>query len=94
MKRKSPIEHTVSSYTRRDGKRIDKYRRGSGDAPRQSKPSIRSTKAGSGYYVTLTGSGKSESYKGYGSPVSSLRQAVGKLQQPIVPTMATLRRIG
>jgi hypothetical protein len=30
-KRKTPIEHTVRQYTRKTGKRVDKYTRGSGE---------------------------------------------------------------
>ena len=92
--RKSPYEHKVNGHYR-GGKFIENYERGKGKKPRQ-KPvlkHVKNTESGLSYMVTLRGEGKSETYKGYGSPVSSLKQAVGKLQQAIVPTEATLRRI-
>ena len=36
MTRKPPYKHPVSSYTRRDGKRIDNYERGKGKKPKQN----------------------------------------------------------
>ena len=61
--RKPPYKHPVSSYTRRDGKRIDDYERGKGKKPKQStaRPQKRKTGA-SGYGVTLVLSRASEFY--------------------------------
>ena len=90
--RASPIRHRVTGYTRSDGKYIQPYMRGEGERE-QSPRKPKGRKTGSGYIVTLEGAGKDETYKGFGSPVSSLRQAVGKLQRPFVPSRAVLRRV-
>jgi len=63
MTRKSPYKHPVSSYTRRDGKRIDDYERGKGKKPKQSTARTQKRKTGaSGYDVTLVLSKASEFY--------------------------------
>ncbi len=104
-KRASPIKHNVGGHFR-GGKFIETYDRGSGE--RKKKAALRrklrsmekkaiskkiASKDGLFYRVSLSGQGKSETYNGVGSPVSSLRQVVNKLQRPIVPTRAVLRRV-
>ena len=89
--RASPIRHRVSGYTRSDGKFVGAYMRGEGEVEKRRPRKVNS--GGSGYVVTLSLGDNSESYKGFGSPVASLRQAVGKLQRPFVPSKAVLRRV-
>lgn len=91
--RKTPYRHEVSPHIRA-GKPIGSYERGKGKKPNQSNTAPRVVgKSGSSYIVTLSGGGVSETYRCSGSPVSALKEAVGKIQKPFVPTKATLRRV-
>jgi len=76
MTRKLPYKHPVSSYTRRDGKRIDNYERGKGKKPKQStaRPPNRKS-GGSGYGVTLVLSRASEFYPVSGGSFSEASKA-------------------
>ena len=76
MTRKPPYKHPVSSYTRRDGKRIDDYERGKGAKPKQStaRPQKRKTNA-SGYGVTLILSKAKEFYPVTGDSFSEASKA-------------------
>lgn len=100
-KRASPIKHDVGGHFR-GGKFIESFERGSGERKDKKKnrrnrkndsPKTVKGRNGLAYHVTLSGQGNAERYKGFGSPVASLRQAIGKLQRPIVPTRVVLRRI-
>jgi len=99
-KRASPIRHDVGGHFR-GGKFIETFERGKGERKKKrtpakkkrAKPKKIKSKKGLFYTITLSGQGKSETYNGAGSPVSSIRQVVNKLQRPIVPTRAVLRRV-
>ena len=52
MTRKTPYEHPVRDYVRRDGKRVETYRRGTGSKPR-TRTRKKTASGGSAYSVTL-----------------------------------------
>jgi len=91
MDRKSPYRHPVKSHIR-DGKRIERYIRGSGDKPRVS--SKRGNVGhGAGYSVVwLYPDGTREGGRvRSGSPVEAAGAAVGLLSRG-VPVKLTIRR--
>ena len=74
--RKTAYKHDVGSYTRNDGKRVEKYKRGKGSKPKQSKARSRNSKqSGYGYKVTLILSKASESYPVSGGSFSEASKA-------------------
>ena len=103
-KRASPIKHDVRGHFRR-GKFIETFERGEGERKKKAAarkrrlkekrviPKKIKSKDGLFYRISLSGQGKTETYNGAGSPVSSIKQVVKKLQRPIVPTRAVLRRV-
>ncbi len=102
-KRSTPIKHKVGGHFR-GGKFIETYDRGEGERKKKAArkrrlkekratPKKIKSKDGLFYTISLSGQGKTETYNGAGSPVSSIKQVVKKLQRPIVPTRAVLRRV-
>lgn len=91
MTRKSPIEHPVKGHIR-SGKLIKKFKRGSGKNP---EPVKRVTKAprrvgkpvkGATFKVTMIGKGGTEAYPvKAGTLTGAIREAIRKLQRPIIP---------
>ena len=61
MTRKPPYEHKVTDYTRRDGKHVETYRRGSGSKPR-TRTRKKTAMGGSAYSVTLYYASGSETH--------------------------------
>ena len=61
MTRKTPYEHPVRDYVRRDGKRVETYRRGTGSKPR---PRVRKKTSAreAAYSVTLYYASGSETH--------------------------------
>ena len=60
--RKSPYKHPVTDYTRKDGKRVERYIRGQGKKPSQTPKGKPRTNSNQNYRVTLILSRNSELY--------------------------------
>ena len=99
--RKTPIEHDVSSYTRRDGKRISTYVRGTGKraAPRRSKLNLKRQSTGNvksstnnTFNTSLILSKGSESYLVHGESFSDAsRNGLRNLKAAEVPIRVRVR---
>lgn len=94
MTRKPPYEHKVRPHYR-DGKYIDTYHRGEGDAPK-SQPRMQTPRlVGSIYSVVFTfPDGSTEQYNESGTATGALKAALGSIQRPMNPKRATLTMIG
>jgi len=96
MRRKSPIKHDVSDHYR-DGKWVEHYERGHGDRPefeRRHTPTV-SPRGSSVYNVVFTfPDGSTESYNGGGSATGALKEAIGRIQRPVLPRRAALTLVG
>ena len=95
MTRKSPFEHKVGPHYR-EGKYIETYHRGNGDAPQRSVP-VRSVSRGGGsiYNVLFTfPDGGSESYNVSGTATGALKNALNMIQRAMLPKRATLTLLG
>ena len=95
MTRKSPFEHKVGPHYR-EGKYIETYHRGDGDAPKRSVP-VRSVSRGGGsvYNVLFTfPDGGSESYNAPGTATGALKNALSMIQRAMLPKRATLTLLG
>ena len=93
--RKSPYEHKVGPHYR-EGKYIETYHRGNGEAPQRS-VSVRSVNRGGGsiYNVVFTfPDGGTESYNVSGTATGALKAAIGKIQRPVLPKRAYLTLLG
>jgi len=92
--RKSPIRHPVSGHYR-DGKWVENYERGKGEKPR-SPPKVGNPHSGGnpGFNVSFFFPDGVETYPVGGRTLTgALREAVPKIQRPIVPTHAQIRRL-
>jgi len=93
MTRLSPVKHDVGSYTRTDGKRVEKYKRGSRDKPKVKPRPMKRSNKGTDYNVAfMFPSGGSENYNTSGTATGALKAAVSRIQRPELPKSATLRR--
>jgi hypothetical protein len=87
MPRRSPYRHPVKSHLR-EGRRVHKYVRGEGSAPRRV---IGSHAGGGGYSVTVEGGGRSESFtvQAGGLPEA---MSTGLGRATLTPQVVRLRR--
>jgi len=93
--RKSPYEHKVGPHYR-EGKYIETYHRGDGDAPKH-KVSVRAISGGGGSMYSVSfrfPDGSTESYNKAGSATAALKAALGMIQRPMLPKQANLTLIG
>ena len=94
MDRKPPYKHPVSGHYR-EGKFIENYTRGQGGKPRSPRAPRVSVRGGSVYHVVFSfPDGSTESYNGGGTATGALKEAVSKIQRPMLPKQATLTRVG
>ena len=92
--RKSPYEHDVGGHYR-EGKYIDKYKRGKGNKPRALSKTVKSRSGGKpGFSVTFFFPGGRETYNVGGRTLTgAMREAIPLIQRPVVPTHAQIRRL-
>jgi len=95
MTRKSPIRHPVSSYTKYDGTRVDKYERGNGTRPRERGTKSQIRGPGVEYNVTLFFDDDSESHRiDGGSLTDAAYGGLRLMQKPSVPRRMRIKRGG
>ena len=94
MPRKSPIRHDVSGHYR-DGKYIDHYERGEGERPKTPHKVGRQPRGGNpDFNVSFFFPDGRETYNvGGGTLTGALREAIKRIQRPLVPTHAQIRRL-
>jgi len=92
--RKSPYRHPVTGHYR-DGKHIDPYERGKGEKPKI--PHKVGQPRGGGkpsFNVSFYFPDGRETYNvGGGTLTGALREAIPRIQRPMVPTHAQIRRL-
>lgn len=92
--RKSPYLHPVTGHYR-DGKWIEDYKRGHGDKPKAPSRVVKSRRGRGGkpgFNVSFPEIGENYNVGG-GTLTGAIREAITRIQRPVVPTHARIRRL-
>jgi len=92
--RRSPYQHKVSSHIRA-GVEVKTYTRGEGKKPGNPHPVMRHNPGGKpGFNVSFYFPDGTETYNVRGGTLTgALREATPRIQRPVVPTHAKIRRL-